>query len=110
MRLPGDRHETAPMSDEAQARVGKRLDDVAKILAGALVAVAGIMTALGLTSDIDGPSPRDCPVGHVRSHRRIAVPMSSRWFWWKRMLWSAVADWTLIGTVTFSELRSVNGP
>lgn len=40
------------MSDEAQARVGKRLDDVAKILAGALVAVAGIMTALGLTSDI----------------------------------------------------------
>ncbi|WP_189882295.1 hypothetical protein [Streptomyces xantholiticus] len=40
------------MSEEAQARVGKRLDDVAKILAGALVAVAGIMTALGLTSDI----------------------------------------------------------
>ncbi|WP_329201773.1 MULTISPECIES: hypothetical protein [unclassified Streptomyces] len=38
--------------DDVQARVGKRLDDVAKILAGALVAVAGIMTALGLTSDV----------------------------------------------------------
>ncbi|MFD0370539.1 hypothetical protein [Streptomyces sp. NPDC059071] len=38
---------------EIQTRVGKRrLDDVAKILAGALVAVAGVMTALGLTSDI----------------------------------------------------------
>ncbi|MCD9195231.1 hypothetical protein [Streptomyces albireticuli] len=30
--------------------LGKRLDDVAKILAGALVAVAGIMTTLGLNS------------------------------------------------------------
>ncbi|MFE0652762.1 hypothetical protein ACFVZH_29735 [Streptomyces sp. NPDC059534] len=38
--------------DLAQARVGKRLDDVAKILTGALVAVAGIMTTLGLTSDV----------------------------------------------------------
>ncbi|MFD4320698.1 hypothetical protein [Streptomyces sp. NPDC058548] len=38
--------------DTVQARVGKRLDDVAKILAGALVAVAGIMTTLGLTSDV----------------------------------------------------------
>ncbi|MEV5968632.1 hypothetical protein [Streptomyces sp. NPDC051921] len=42
----------APLG-EFQARVGKRrLDDVAKILAGALVTVAGIMTALGLTSDV----------------------------------------------------------
>jgi hypothetical protein len=35
---------------DIQAALGKRLDDVAKILAGALVAVAGIMTALGLNS------------------------------------------------------------
>ncbi|WP_327364698.1 MULTISPECIES: hypothetical protein [unclassified Streptomyces] len=35
-----------------QGSVGKRLDDVAKIPAGALVAVPGIMTALGLTSDL----------------------------------------------------------
>ncbi|GAA2725737.1 MULTISPECIES: hypothetical protein [Streptomyces] len=35
---------------EIQAALGKRLDDVAKILAGALVAVAGIMTTLGLNS------------------------------------------------------------
>ncbi|WP_424889671.1 hypothetical protein [Streptomyces sp. XH2] len=35
---------------EVQAALGKRLDDVAKILAGALVAVAGIMTTLGLNS------------------------------------------------------------
>ncbi|MEX2980760.1 hypothetical protein [Streptomyces sp. C36] len=41
---------TAPGLDEVQAAVGKRLDDVAKILAGALVAVAGIMTTLGLNS------------------------------------------------------------
>ncbi|MEU1377470.1 hypothetical protein ABZ442_28010 [Streptomyces triculaminicus] len=41
---------TAPGLDETQAAVGKRLDDVAKILAGALVAVAGIMTTLGLNS------------------------------------------------------------
>ncbi|GHG54284.1 hypothetical protein [Streptomyces griseocarneus] len=40
----------APGLDEIQAAVGKRLDDVAKILAGALVAVAGIMTTLGLNS------------------------------------------------------------
>ncbi|MEW2046057.1 hypothetical protein [Streptomyces sp. NPDC005476] len=38
--------------DDVQARIGKRLDDVAKILAGALVTVAGVMTALGLTSDV----------------------------------------------------------
>ncbi|GGR03933.1 hypothetical protein [Streptomyces netropsis] len=40
-----------PTSEEIQARIGKRLDDVAKILAGALVAVAGVMTALGLNSE-----------------------------------------------------------
>lgn len=40
------------MSDDIQAGLGKRLDDVAKILAGALVTVAGVMTALGLTSDV----------------------------------------------------------
>ncbi|MFF0556497.1 hypothetical protein [Streptomyces sp. NPDC004266] len=53
---PGAGREPQPLTaepDEAQARVGKRrLDDVAKILAGALVAVAGIMTTLGLTSDV----------------------------------------------------------
>ncbi|BBC34130.1 uncharacterized protein SGFS_054240 [Streptomyces graminofaciens] len=47
----GDR-EPAPTHEEIQARIGKRLDDVAKILAGALVAVAGVMTLLGLSSDI----------------------------------------------------------
>ncbi|MBL1100609.1 hypothetical protein [Streptomyces coffeae] len=52
MKKLGGGHEPTPMSDETQAKVGKRLDDVAKILAGALVAVAGIMTTLGLTSDI----------------------------------------------------------
>ncbi|WFB09182.1 hypothetical protein LRS74_20680 [Streptomyces sp. LX-29] len=41
-----------PTPEEFQAAVGKRLDDVAKVLAGALVTVAGVMTALGLTSDI----------------------------------------------------------
>ncbi|MFF7408633.1 hypothetical protein [Streptomyces lydicus] len=40
----------APTIGEIQATLGKRLDDVAKILAGALVAVAGIMTTLGLNS------------------------------------------------------------
>ncbi|MGW0787412.1 hypothetical protein ACWD04_03965 [Streptomyces sp. NPDC002911] len=35
---------------EIQSALGKRLDDVAKILAGALVAVAGVMTTLGLNS------------------------------------------------------------
>ncbi|MEU9714982.1 hypothetical protein [Streptomyces sp. NPDC047976] len=52
---PGAGSEHEPLTaepDEVQARVGKRLDDVAKILAGALVAVAGIMTTLGLTSDV----------------------------------------------------------
>ncbi|WP_327280699.1 MULTISPECIES: hypothetical protein [unclassified Streptomyces] len=52
---PGAGPEPRPLTaepDEVQARVGKRLDDVAKILAGALVAVAGIMTTLGLTSDV----------------------------------------------------------
>ncbi|KUJ67119.1 hypothetical protein ACZ90_30210 [Streptomyces albus subsp. albus] len=53
---PGAGPDPAPSSpstpEELQARVGKRLDDVAKILAGALVAVAGVMTALGLTSDV----------------------------------------------------------
>jgi hypothetical protein len=48
----GRGHESAPTFDEIQARVGKRLDDVAKILAGALVTVAGVMTTLGLTSDV----------------------------------------------------------
>jgi hypothetical protein len=48
----GGGHEPAPLSDELQARVGRRLDDVAKVLAGALVTVAGVMTALGLTSDV----------------------------------------------------------
>lgn len=54
MRVPnmGDDKEAAPTPDEIQARVGKRLDDVAKILAGALITVAGIMTALGLSSDV----------------------------------------------------------
>lgn len=41
---------TPPTIGEIQATLGKRLDDVAKILAGALVAVAGIMTTLGLNS------------------------------------------------------------
>ncbi|MFB6840615.1 hypothetical protein [Streptomyces sp. NPDC056361] len=45
-------HEASPGFDAIQAGVGKRLDDVAKILAGALVTVAGVMTALGLTSDV----------------------------------------------------------
>ncbi|MBH5338783.1 hypothetical protein IHE55_29995 [Streptomyces pactum] len=52
---PGAGREPQPPTaglNEVQARVGKRLDDVAKILAGALVAVAGIMTTLGLTSDV----------------------------------------------------------
>jgi hypothetical protein len=40
------------MPEDVQARIGKRLDDVAKVLAGALVTVAGVMTALGLSSDI----------------------------------------------------------
>ncbi|MGP4013735.1 hypothetical protein [Streptomyces sp. 4N124] len=35
-----------------QAVIGKRLDGVAKVLAGALVTVAGVMTALGLSSDL----------------------------------------------------------
>ncbi|GAA2295162.1 hypothetical protein GCM10010431_11660 [Streptomyces kunmingensis] len=26
--------------------------------------------------------------------------MSSKWYWWNRMLWSSVADMTLIGMVT----------
>jgi hypothetical protein len=42
----------APEFDAIPAGVGKRLDDVAKVLAGALVTVAGVMTALGLTSDL----------------------------------------------------------
>ncbi|WP_328792656.1 MULTISPECIES: hypothetical protein [unclassified Streptomyces] len=52
---PGAGREHQPPTaepEEVQAGVGKRLDDVAKILAGALVAVAGIMTTLGLTSDM----------------------------------------------------------
>ncbi|MFI8827062.1 hypothetical protein [Streptomyces sp. NPDC053431] len=49
--LGGDERGASP--GEIQTRIGKRrLDDVAKILAGALVTVAGIMTALGLTSDV----------------------------------------------------------
>lgn len=54
MRVPntGDGQQAPPTPDEIQARVGKRLDDVAKILAGALITVAGIMTTLGLSSDI----------------------------------------------------------
>lgn len=48
----GKEQELAPTHEETQARIGKRLDDVAKILAGALVAVAGVMTLLGLSSDI----------------------------------------------------------
>ncbi|MEV0369822.1 hypothetical protein AB0I10_08345 [Streptomyces sp. NPDC050636] len=48
----GSKQEPVPTPEEIQARIGKRLDDVAKILAGALVAVAGIMTTLGLSSDI----------------------------------------------------------
>ncbi|WP_328480745.1 hypothetical protein OHS71_20000 [Streptomyces sp. NBC_00377] len=51
MQPPGGDQESSPL-DDVQARVGKRLDDVAKILAGALVTVAGVMTALGLTSDV----------------------------------------------------------
>ncbi|MFI5819436.1 hypothetical protein ACIA8I_09885 [Streptomyces rishiriensis] len=51
MQPPGGDQESPPL-DDVQARVGKRLDDVAKILAGALVTVAGVMTALGLTSDV----------------------------------------------------------
>ncbi|MEU1191519.1 hypothetical protein [Streptomyces sp. NPDC005859] len=47
---PGDQ-EPLPL-DNIQAQIGKRLDDVAKILAGALVTVAGVMTTLGLTSDV----------------------------------------------------------
>ncbi|MFD7933018.1 hypothetical protein ACFV4T_00500 [Streptomyces sp. NPDC059755] len=51
MNLPADEQEHLTL-DDVQASVGKRLDDVAKILAGALVTVAGVMTALGLTSDV----------------------------------------------------------
>ncbi|WP_277441786.1 hypothetical protein [Streptomyces sp. SPB162] len=51
MTQPGSDQEPLTL-DDVQARIGKRLDDVAKILAGALVTVAGAMTALGLTSDI----------------------------------------------------------
>ncbi|MFD8328619.1 hypothetical protein [Streptomyces lydicus] len=40
-----------PTLEQIQATLGRRLDDVAKILAGALVAVAGIMTTLGLNSN-----------------------------------------------------------
>ncbi|KOY53253.1 hypothetical protein [Streptomyces sp. XY332] len=52
---PGAGREHQPLTakpDDVQANVGRRLDAVAKILAGALVAVAGIMTTLGLTSDV----------------------------------------------------------
>ncbi len=52
VKQTGGGYEPAETFDEIQASVGKRLDDVAKILAGALVTVAGIMTALGLTSDL----------------------------------------------------------
>lgn len=52
MQQLGGGRKPGPTLDEFQARVGKRLDDVAKILAGALVTVAGVMTALGLTSDV----------------------------------------------------------
>lgn len=52
MKQTGGGHEGAPTFDAIQVGVGKRLDDVAKILAGALVTVAGVMTALGLTSDL----------------------------------------------------------
>ncbi|SHH95656.1 hypothetical protein [Streptomyces sp. 3214.6] len=51
MKPPGGDQEPRTL-DDVQAKVGKRLDDVAKILAGALVTVAGVMTALGLTSDV----------------------------------------------------------
>lgn len=53
-RVPdmGDQQAVVPGPEEIRAGVGKRLDDVAKILAGALVTVAGAMTALGLSSDI----------------------------------------------------------
>jgi hypothetical protein len=49
--MPSGGQEPLPL-DDVQAEIGKRLDDVAKILAGALVTVAGVMTALGLTSDV----------------------------------------------------------
>jgi hypothetical protein len=50
---PGDGDDgSARLIDEIQVRLGKRLDDVAKVLAGALVTVAGVMTALGLTSNV----------------------------------------------------------
>ncbi|MEU4066380.1 hypothetical protein AB0F25_28980 [Streptomyces wedmorensis] len=52
MKQIGGGHETAPAFDVIQADVGKRLDGVAKILAGALVTVAGVIAALGLTSDL----------------------------------------------------------
>ncbi|MFF0201215.1 hypothetical protein [Streptomyces sp. NPDC005017] len=52
MQQTSGEDEAAPAFDAVQADVGKRLDDVAKILAGALVTVAGVMTALGLTSDL----------------------------------------------------------
>ncbi|WP_354644533.1 hypothetical protein [Kitasatospora camelliae] len=41
-----------PADAAREAAIGKRLDEVAKVLAGALVAVAGIMTGLGLTSNL----------------------------------------------------------
>ncbi|MEV7738932.1 hypothetical protein AB0O75_43995 [Streptomyces sp. NPDC088921] len=49
--MPSGNQEPLPL-DDVRAEIGKRLDDVAKILAGALVTVAGVMTALGLTSDV----------------------------------------------------------
>ncbi|MGW3662703.1 hypothetical protein [Streptomyces sp. NPDC005141] len=51
--MSSPRGDQEPLSlDDVQAQIGKRLDDVAKILAGALVTVAGVMTTLGLTSDV----------------------------------------------------------
>ncbi|MEX0171459.1 hypothetical protein [Streptomyces sp. LMG1-1-1.1] len=52
MKQTGGGYEAAPAFDSIQAGVGKRLDDVAKVLAGALVTVAGVVSALGLTSDL----------------------------------------------------------
>jgi hypothetical protein len=48
----GGEQESATTPEEVQAKIGRRLDEVAKILAGALVAVAGVMTALGLGSEL----------------------------------------------------------
>lgn len=48
----GGEQKPATTPEDVQAKIGRRLDEVSKTLAGALVAVAGVMTALGLGSEL----------------------------------------------------------